>query len=285
VAAEPFSRVVVVDFSANSTPKLGADSIWVATGDARRISDVRNVATRRELEDRLCRLGDRPGRSLVIIDVALGWPEGLASLICPDRPHRAGVAAVLAEMIDDDARNENNRFDVAGELNRRAGVAAFWGHPHGRTYRWLSATKAPPRGLTAWTGHHLRQLERACGGTIKSPLQLYGNGSVGSQSLLAQAMIERMRLGGVPLSVWPFERAHAKIVVVEEFFNRPEFVLRAASCRDESQVRSVAAAVARDLRAGIDPLAAVNLNALSPTDRRVVRTEEGWLARLSTPTK
>jgi hypothetical protein len=278
--AEPFSRVVTVDFSANATPKLGADSIWIAEATLSH-TRVANVATRRELEDRLGELSTLPGRTLVIIDVALGWPAGLARQLGVHPQSRAAMAGLLADMVVEGPRNANNRFEVANALNERSGVALFWGHPHGRRYRWLSATKQPPRGLDRWEGHHLRRLERACGGTIKSPLQLYGNGSVGSQSMLAQAMVERLRRSGVDLAVWPYDGDDARLVVAEEFFSRPVFVQRPASCRDESQVRAVARAFVGDLRAGNDPFSIVDLDVLRGVARREVLREEGWLARLA----
>jgi molybdopterin molybdotransferase len=277
VRAEPFSRVLAVDFSANATPKLGADSIWVATGAPGARTRTRNVATRRELEGLVEDLAALPGRSLVIIDVALGWPEGLATLVAGTASRHA-MAGLLANVVVDGARNENNRFDVASELNARAGVAVFWGHPVGRRYRHLSATTRPPRGLARWEGQHLRRLERACGGRIKSPLQLYGNGSVGSQSMLAQAMLERLRRCGVPLGLWPYDGAGRKVVVAEEFFARRLFDWPHGIVRDERQVRGCVAVLSRLLRAGADPL--VGLGALSDRERSAVMTEEGWLARL-----
>jgi molybdopterin molybdotransferase len=277
VRAEPFSRVLAVDFSANATPKLGADSIWVAEGSPGARTRARNLSTRRELEDVLESLTSRPGRSLVVIDVALGWPEGLAELACGE-PRRHEMAALLADLVLDGARNENNRFDVANELNARAGVALFWGHPHGRRYRHLSSTTRPPRGLARWEGQHLRRLERACGGTIKSPLQLYGNGSVGSQSMLAQAMFERLRRRGVPIGLWPYDGARAKVVVAEEFFARRLFDWPRGTVRDERQVRGCVAVMRPLLESGGGALVA--LGALGSSSRAAVLAEEGWLARL-----
>jgi molybdopterin molybdotransferase len=277
VAAEPFARVVAVDFSANATPKLGADSIWVAEGAPRTRTLVRNLATRRELEGDLEKVAAKAGRTLVIIDVALGWPEGLAALVAGS-PRRHDVARLLGDEVTDGPRNENNRFEVASELNRRAGVALYWGHPQGRAYRFLSPTKRPPRGLAPWDGEHLRRLERACGGTIKSPLQLYGNGSVGSQSMLAQAMLERLRRAGVPLALWPYDGDGATVVVAEEFFARRLFDFPRGTVRDERQVRGCVSVLRPLLEGAPTPL--VSLSALRQPAREVVLHEEGWLARL-----
>jgi molybdopterin molybdotransferase len=241
---------------------------------------VRNIATRHELAERLGELATLPDRSLIIVDVALGWPVDVARVFVPRSPTRASMTRLLTSMVDDGPTNANNRFEVAAELNRSIGVAVFWGHPVGHAYRGLAATRTTPRGLRAFCGERLRRLERACGGTIKSPLQLYGNGSVGSQSILAQVMFERLRRGGVDLALWPYEDSCAQVVVAEEFFARRLFVEGRGAVRDERQVRAVTSVFADDLRHGRDPLSTFDARALSATARRGVMRTEGWLARL-----
>ena len=52
-----FDRFVVVDWSANSTPKRGRDSIWIAVLDGHGVS-VSNPSTRAAAEESLAELVD-----------------------------------------------------------------------------------------------------------------------------------------------------------------------------------------------------------------------------------
>lgn len=130
-----FDRVLVVDWSANSTPKRGADSIWIGTAGAGG-GAPENLATRAQAMDML-RLRINAGlaagaRILVAFDIGFGFPRGFAQ-------HLTGQASALAvwdwlaRHITDDARNGNNRFEVAAEINRKfPGTGPFWGRPSGR---------------------------------------------------------------------------------------------------------------------------------------------------------
>jgi hypothetical protein len=114
-----FDRFVVADWSANSTPKQGRDSIWIAVADAAGVTTL-NPATRAEAEARLHDIVDASAgvRTLIGIDVSLGCPAGTAAALglAGDHPWRSTVEALSALVTDDD-RNTNNRFAVAAELN------------------------------------------------------------------------------------------------------------------------------------------------------------------------
>ncbi len=280
VVTEEFDRFVAVDYSASSTPKRGVDSLWVALADGDHPIRTWNFATRAELTEHVLGWAQRPGRTLVVLDVALGFPEGFAqALDLSGMPWRA-TARLLADMLEEGPRNRNNRFDVANELNRRAGAALLWGHPHGRTYRWLSPTTTPQRGVAPCPIPPGRRVERHVRGAIKSPLQLLGAGSVGSQSLVAQAMVERWR-AEVTLSVWPFEVPRTPVVIAESFFSLAPWRSARGSVRDEQQVRAVAAWLRTQHRTHMPLTRFSLLRALPTSDREVVRREEGWLLGLS----
>ncbi len=51
-----FDRYAVVDWSANSTPKVGRDSIWVAVHDRTEQVSLTNLPTRRRAEEFLIEL-------------------------------------------------------------------------------------------------------------------------------------------------------------------------------------------------------------------------------------
>ncbi len=118
------------------------------------------------------------------------------------------MAAELGRLVDDDARNRNNRFGVASELNARMGAAPgpFWGCPPRAASASLTTTKPPPGPLAEW--RTVESVLRERGHRPFSSWQLLGAGAVGSQSLLGIPMVMRLRerFGG-RLAVWPFEPA------------------------------------------------------------------------------
>lgn len=124
-----FDAYVFVDWSAAGRPTRKvprADAIWsgelVSGGEphehyhrtrAEALAHVRATLVAHVREGR---------RALVGFDFPYGYPAGLASFVARDGlpPWRA-VWSWLAERIEDDARNRNNRFEVAAELNRMLG--------------------------------------------------------------------------------------------------------------------------------------------------------------------
>lgn len=273
----PFARVVAVDFSAASVPTRGANSLWVATAEGVRPIRTRNCATRAELATVLTGLVAAPGRSLVVLDIALGWPAGLArALGLVGRAHDA-MGQLLDEMVTDGPDNANNRFEVAATLNARSGCALFWGHPPGRAYGALSPTTTPPAGLAPRPFDARRTLERHVGGAIKSPMQLAGAGALGGQSIIGQVFVRRWAraVGGV--TVWPFEPPRSRVVVGEYYFSLCDWRAERGVVTDERQVRAAARFFRAELAAGRDPTRASLLAGLNPATRRLARDEEGWL--------
>jgi hypothetical protein len=283
--AERFERVIAVDFSSAASPKLGRDSIWIAVGGPGRRVRVENLPTRHRLSARLRELAASEQRTLVLFDVALGWPRGLAERLVPEDPTRRALARLITREIRDEANNANNRFEVASSINERVGAAVFWGYPtnaHRRRPRHLSSTTKPVRGVPRYEGETMRLLERSAPKSIKSPFQLFGIGSVGSQSLLAQALVERLR-EDVELDVWPFESTGARFVVAEEYFSREVFAGARGETADERQVRGVVAAFSATAREGPDHLDLSRFDVLEGEQRRAVLVEEGWLYGLEVP--
>lgn len=229
-----FDRIIVVDWSAHTGPKRGADSIWLCSLDAATLDTpdtpdipdievLENIPTRLEARSRLRELmaprhADGASRTLLSIDVALGYPAGTAhgaGLVAghDDRPWES-MWRHLATTYQEGERNrpsrDHDRWSVASDLNRRLVASGhglrFWGCPPRRANEHLTTTK-PPDARTAADRECEARLRTA--GLRPFPVwQLLGAGSVGSQTLTAIPMLEALRhepdLAG-RVVVWPFE--------------------------------------------------------------------------------
>lgn len=222
---------ITIDWSARSKPspkRPTKDAIWVAEGGTKGKITTHYFRTRQActdfLERRLLELKNE--RVLVGWDFCFGYPKPFAkALKLRERPAWSAIWRLLADHIEDDDKNRNNRFAVAGMLNHRAGGPGgpFWGVPRGdsgiflgpkKDFSYPVPTKAgllPERRLTE---RSLRRLQPAW--------KLYGPGSVGGQSLLGIPRVHYLRhhpgLKEVS-AVWPFEGggadAGARIVHAE----------------------------------------------------------------------
>jgi hypothetical protein len=285
--SDGFDRIVIVDWSANSSPKLGHDSIWIAVDDGLGVS-VENVATRSEASARLDAIVTASGgRTLIGVDFSLGFPSGTASALGLRGAPWHAIWQELAGSIADDERNRNNRFEVAADLNRRisARAAPFWGCPPRRAGAWLHTTK--PHGDV---GHRLgewRTVERALRATGRRPFsawQLMGAGAVGSQSLVGIPVVEHLRARHAPrVEVWPFTTGlelpvlRPGIVVVAEVW--PSLIDTRCGpdeIRDARQVAAVAGWI-REVQ-NTDRLGGLFTARPGPGDGSApIVTEEGWV--------
>ncbi len=283
-----FDTYVAVDWSSRSKPAHGADSIWIAVLDGLGDVVLSNPRTRREAEAELRAViaarSDR--RTLVGIDVALGYPVGSADLfgvVEAGLPAWRSMWRAIAAAVTDDARNGNNRFDVAGELNLRSGEQAgpFWGCPPGRSIAGLAPTK--PAGFAPG---EFRGAERALRATGRSPMsvwQLNGSGSVGSQTLTAIPILQRL-LDESPytIDVWPFTTGVATpyvgtggVVVAEVWPTMFDPPYPIGTIRDAAQVAHVAR---RCCEADADgSLPRWFTPAIPPDALAGVVAEEGWV--------
>lgn len=209
-----FDAYVIVDWSAAAEPKQGADSIWIGiaerhpwgTPSVRVINPPTRHAAAAFLADLL---SDYVARDRVVFagfDFAFGFPAGFAGLLRAGADWRT-VWKELAARISDGPDNANNRFDVAAALNRRVsgGPFPFWSCPRGATMADLAAKK--PRSFGQESLPEFRLTDTVVRGP-KSVWQLLGAGSVGGQTLVGIAHLERLRRHpwlGDAVRVWPFE--------------------------------------------------------------------------------
>jgi hypothetical protein len=278
-----FDTYVVVDWSASGRPVTGADSIWIASVDRFASLELANPATRSAAERRIRDLvvGASADRTLLAIDVGLGYPAGSAELFGLSGTPWASMWAAVAGLLHDADDNRNNRFAVAAALNGRTSrPGPFWGCPAGEAGPHL-ATRRP----RAFAVDELRLTERRlreAGLQPKSVWQLAYSGSVGSQTLTAIPLLDRLRRS-LPdrVSVWPFGGADrpptvpGSVVVAEVYPSAFPVEVPAGWVRDAAQVATVARALADADRSG--ELGEWFGPPLDPAERSVVEAEEGWV--------
>ncbi len=297
LAAGPvFDAYVMVDWSAETCPKTGPDSIWwtcLERGPQGLVERATaNPATRAEAEAQLADLlGDLAARGLTVLagfDFNFGFPQGFAGRIGA-RDWRECWRRLATEIKDGDD-NANNRFAVAADLNRRisGGAAPFWGCPASQSRDTLTATKAECAGLPE------RRLAETRVASAKPVWQLAYAGAVGSQTLTGIPRLERLRrypgLAEVT-RVWPFETglrplsksSDWRIVLAEIYPGLLRVSPAPGEIKDRAQVVALArhfAALDHDGRLGA--LFAGDTR-LSAAERAVVETEEGWILGVTDP--
>jgi hypothetical protein len=283
--------VVIADWSAASTrgpARPTRDRCWVAWGRSggRRAGRPEPGYFRGRPEaEAFIRdlLTAEPGPALVGFDFALGYPAD-ARL-----PAGRALCARLATLIRDEADGANNRFEVAGVLNREIQdgcgggfLGPFWGHPAGRHVPHLSPTR--PRPFPACISDGRLVERRLASRRIQSPWKLFTRAAVGSQTLLGLPAVHRL-LTDTALArrarLWPFEteweRAIADdAVVIAEFW--PSLVDRGGQpypIKDAGQV-----AASRDW--ALEQPAALRRALARPpdltdTEEVTCRETEGWI--------
>lgn len=259
-----FSAYVIVDWSAAAKPTTGADSVWI--GVLKR--DIRfrmafesfNPATRAEAETRLNAILDdlkkRGERALIGVDFPLGFPRGLAAgLKLPGEAPWRATWDQLAKMVKDKADNNNNRFGVGSEINRRltGGPFPFWGCPPKDTLTTLQPKRSREHGPDDLP--EFRHADLAAKGAA-SIWKLYYNGSVGGQAILGIPFVRRLKLArGEAVRVWPFETGFKALteadlegvgaVVAEVYPSLLKVAPAAGEVKDLAQVRAMAEHFAR----------------------------------------
>ncbi|EKD59509.1 MAG: hypothetical protein ACD_54C01314G0003 [uncultured bacterium] len=264
--------MIIADWSAasaRSPARPSADAIWLGSPG----QQSRYFRSRQQAEAALeAEINNLPiGQRLLIgFDFPMGYPAGFAARLT-GQPQARAVWAWLAARLQDDARNRNNRFEVAAEINRLFGSSLirggpFWGRPAG-----LALPDLPARKTIDYLSLGLmerREVERLVP-RAQAVWKLYTTGAAGSQGLMGQAMLHRLaQLPGV--AVWPFDRADTRIVLAEVYPSllAAEVAADPAAIKDEAQVRLLAKALFRLSQGG-------DLTPLLETP--AIAAEEGWI--------
>jgi len=293
-----FDSFVIVDWSAASQPKMGRDSIWICAVDrngAERL--VENPRTRHSAKNLLGELLSdvtaRGQRVLLGFDFPFGYPAGFAQRLgLNGAPPWRAVWDEIAARLKDAENNNNDRFTVAAEFNRRVSnrVFPFWGCPVRFTHDFLGPKHH--NGHAADGLAEKRLIDRWMVGA-QPCWKLAYTGSVGSQSLTGIPVVRALRDDrgwAEGARVWPFETGldapdAAQIVFAEVWPSWWRRGIRGdyGPPNDKAQVRTVAGIFAAADRAGALPMWFAGDPTLSQEQRRIVETEEAWTLGVTAP--
>ncbi len=247
-----FDTVAIVDWSGgNDTgPRPRKDAIWLGiTRDGQDEAPI-YIRNRMEAEERLADLiqAEIAARRRLFLgfDFPFAYPTGFArALTGTDDPF--AVWAWLDKALTDTPKS-NNRFEVAGRINRTLGQGQgpFWGN--GRPNHDVPGL---PRTKGAYQNPFpdRRAVEDRAKGSFTC-WQLAGAGAVGSQTLTGLPVLHRLR-ARFPgqLATWPFEPLDRPVALVEIWPGLINPIVKRAEAqgglRDAHQVRLLARAVAR----------------------------------------
>jgi precorrin-8X/cobalt-precorrin-8 methylmutase len=305
-----FDAYMVVDWSANATPKRGRDSIWVGFGrwKDRRLhvlpsaNPLTRTAASEDIQRRLETLVDEGARVFVGFDFPYAYPGGLARAL-GWRPGDAASSSPwrftwdrLGSIIRDAPDNSTNRFEAASSLNAAISVSPgpFWGGPPRCVTADFESTSPvfPFMTLTGATlaRHRLAELAmRRRGQQVQETWKLLGRGSVGSQSLTGIPRVAALR-GSPRLAahsrIWPMETdwiarldpEERPFVLHAEIWPRvAPFVACATKVRDEIQVECLVRWLAEKDAAGELARLLDAPAGLTDAELEACLNEEGWI--------
>ncbi len=292
-----FDTHIAIDWSARSRPSRVAptsDAIWLAIvrdGSRPQTCYMRTRAGALEYLAALISAELEEGRRVLAgFDFPFGYPAGVAQ-------HLTGQASArelwrwMANRIEDNPDNSNNRFEVAAAINRSfPGIGPFWGRPQQRAFPDIPI-REKSRTCREW--HPVeRRIAESNVTSAKTLWQLAYTGAVGSQVLLGLPALVRLledpHIRGRG-SVWPFDTGlcapESCAMVLAEIY--PSLVMRAVARKiskddipDRVQVLTCAATFSElDRRDKLTPLFH-GRPGLNPGECRRIVEEEGWILGL-----
>ena len=299
--ARLFDAYIIVDWSAASKPAQGANSIWIGAlaRDARLKFQFQaaNPSTRLKARDMIASLAERftarGDKVLVGFDFSLGYPAGTAKAAGLEKagePAWKSMFNHLSSKLKDKEDNSNRRFAIAAGINYAIskGPQPFWGAPARDQITTLSGKKGDfaelPLAEYRIAEAYVRKTFKA---KPKSVWQLYGAGSVGSQSLLGIPTVNALTEMLPNSKVWPFETGlqpldsealdGTDIVFAEIYPSLVEARPEAGEVIDQAQVRALAHHYYSLDEAGkLGPLFGPPAR-LESTEIAQITTEEGWI--------
>jgi precorrin-8X/cobalt-precorrin-8 methylmutase len=267
-------------------PRTGRDSIWICwhakDGEMLENPPTRHAA-KKLLENWLDAALDRRARVLLGFDFPFGYPAGFAARLGLCGPPWRAVWDEIADLLRDDERNANNRFEVADALNQRVsgGPFPFWGCPPGSPKAYLGSKH---HRRHAQDGLAERRLVDMHIPSAQPCWKLLGAGSVGGQALTGIPIVRTLRDNPRWIDrarIWPFETGlrapeEGAVVIAEVYPSLWAISAADGEPKDAAQVRSVARFFADSDRAGSLGALFAGDPSLTPEQRRRVETEEAW---------
>ncbi len=262
----PFQTFAMVDWSGgNDTgPRPCKDAIWACVARDGAAEEPVYLRNRKLAEDWLAELIAAElaaGRRLFLgFDFPFGYPQGFArALTGSDDPLEMWA---WFEARIEDTPDRNNRFDLAGEINRGfGGKGPFWMNALQRDIAGLPRNKSDYRNPFP----DRRAVEHLAKGSFTC-WQMAGAGAVGGQVMMGLPVLSRLwrRFDG-KVAVWPFEPLDKPVAFVEVWPSLNLGKEPANRIRDAWQVEQVALTLAR---LPVEELA-IQLD--------VSAAEEGWI--------
>ena len=281
-----FDTFVMVDWSAESQPKRGPDSIWICWNapDGERLENpCTRHAAKLLLAEWVAAALWHGERILVGFDFPFGYPLGFAARLGLSGPPWRAVWDEIAHLLKDDENNLSNRFDVAAALNQRVsnGPFPFWGCPAARTGPFLSPKRHRRHDNDGLAERRL--IDKYMRGA-QPCWKLFYPGSVGSQALTGIPIVRALRDDPRWIDrvrIWPFETGlqapeQGAIVIAEVYPSLWAVSPVDGETKDAAQVRSVARFFAESDRAGNLAAFFAGDPSLTIEERHRVETEEAW---------
>lgn len=234
-----FDTIVMVDWSGGNDrgarPKK--DAIWACVAHAGRAQDAVYLRNRQVgeqwLHDFLTTERAAGRRVLAGFDFPFGYPQGFCRAM-------TGTTDPLAlwdwfQTRIEDAPEANNRFDLAGEINRQfSGKGPFWANGLQRDIAGLPRRKNDYQNPFA----ERRAVEDVAKGAFTC-WQMAGAGAVGSQVFMGLPILARLRRA-FDAAVWPFEALEKDVAFVEIWPSLTLGVPPQDAIKDAWQVQEVA---------------------------------------------
>jgi hypothetical protein len=224
-------------------------------------------------------------------DFVFGYPKGLAkALKLKKKPAWEQIWKLISRMTLDHPDNDNNRFTVGAELNRRISVGSgpFWGVPIGQSGIFLGAKKDfsyPVINKRAVLAE--KRLVELRVPKMQPGWKLAYAGSVGSQALLGIPRVHELCFNDPKLKknsfVWPFDTKFAKalpegpVVIHAEIYPSLISLNRKDKIVDRAQVRAYVKWMQTEQAAGNLVNWLAGPEGLTKQQRKRVLKHEGWV--------
>ncbi len=167
-------------------------------------------------------------RVLLGFDFPYGYPRGLNKALGHNKGSQSwwNTWEEISGRIRDASNNNNNRFQVANELNAKIGGSAtgpFWGRPNNDNFNKLQhlSTNGPGFPYQTRNGTYLAKfrITESRLSIIHESWGLFGQGRAGSQALVGIPRLYYLRthdeLSGYS-KVWPFETGFTQVPVPKQ---------------------------------------------------------------------